>query len=97
MVGDQPRLSLDTLEAMLHCFSNKKADLICAGYGTQIGNPCLFAASYYDQLLALTGDRGGKSIIQECSQDTFIYQVTNPLELYDVDTLAQTQYLRDLT
>ena len=49
------------------------------------GNPCLFPARFYPELLELTGDRGGSAVIRRHEEDLLLLE-TDALELTDVDT-----------
>ena len=62
------------------------------GAGERQGNPCIFPAALYSELLALTGDRGGKQIIHRHPE--LVVEVPVPEEeLSDVDTLADLKSL----
>ena len=49
------------------------------------GNPCLFPARFYPELLALNGDRGGSAVIRNHEADLILLE-TDALELTDIDT-----------
>lgn len=44
---------------------------------------------YYDQLLSITGDRGGKSVITAHRDDTAVLKVEDGKELTDIDVKAE--------
>lgn len=84
-VGDQPGLSAGTLREFLQSYQNTaKGIAACSSCGTA-GNPVLFAAEYFPELLALTGDRGGKRVMLCHPEDTFLFEVS-PEQLRDIDT-----------
>ena len=45
----------------------------------------IFHEEYVPELLALTGDRGGKKILLNHLEETFLYEVENEKELMDCD------------
>ena len=49
------------------------------------GNPCVFPKKYYSDLCALSGDRGGRSVIERHEEDLLLLEVSES-ELKDVDT-----------
>ena len=49
------------------------------------GNPNIFPARFFPELLQLTGDCGGSRIIRR-HEDQFLLVETPPEELYDCDT-----------
>ena len=51
------------------------------------GNPCLFSKEYYPELLHLSGDKGGKQVLNAHPDDTLLLEAQNPKELTDIDKL----------
>ena len=49
------------------------------------GNPCLFSKEYYSELLHLSGDKGGKQVLNAHPDDTLLLEAQNPKELIDID------------
>lgn len=91
MVCDQPYLSLHTIKQMMDMFSKSEKGIICAGYASRLGNPCIFSCQYKEKFLNLSGDIGGRKIIQNNLEDVCIYKVQNEIELLDVDTASDFQ------
>ena len=60
-----------------------------AGDKIRLGNPAIFAPGYRRELLALTGDVGGRKIIKKHPEDLYVFQVSDAAELEDVDTRGQ--------
>lgn len=85
-VADQPELTLETVQGLLESFFASGKGLGCVSGKGELGNPCVFSRQYFPELLALEGDRGGKSIIRRHREDLFLYEVKDPAELEDVDT-----------
>ena len=63
--ADQPLLRRQTVERMINCFLKNSNCIVGAACGGRRGSPNLFPADLFPELLALTGDRGGSSIIQK--------------------------------
>lgn len=51
------------------------------------GNPCIFSRKYYQELQEITGDKGGKQIINRHPEDVAYLEIEDAKELVDVDTL----------
>ena len=49
------------------------------------GNPCIFPARFFPELLALTGDRGGSAVIRRHEEELLLFEAA-AAELEDVDT-----------
>lgn len=91
MVCDQPHLSLHTIRQMIDLFSKSEKRIICAGYKSRLGNPCIFSCQYKEKFFSLSGDVGGRKIIQNNLEDVCIYKVQSEIELLDVDTASDFQ------
>lgn len=84
-VSDQPWISQKTIEQLVKLFIHSEKGIACAAYKGRLGNPCMFSPVYYNRLLALTGENGGKGIISACRNDTEILSVEDEKELEDID------------
>lgn len=49
------------------------------------GKPVLFKGSYADELLALTGDRGGKAVLKRHWEDVLLVEAELEKSLQDLD------------
>ena len=84
-VSDQPLLRRESIRAEVECFRRNPDKLIGLGHDGVRGNPCIFPAAYFPELLALREDRGGSSVIRRHAEDLLLVEVP-PEELEDVDT-----------
>ena len=84
-VADQPWLGAETVSRLLDA---ARPGLLAAtaAWGDRVGNPTLFSAELIPQLLDLTGDRGGRAVLEACGERCQRIQVDTPRELEDVDT-----------
>lgn len=93
LVADQPWLKRDSVEALAALWAQHPAKIAAMAHGGVRGNPCLFPARFYPELLALNGDRGGSAVIRR-HEDALILLETDALELADVDTPAALEQVR---
>lgn len=93
LVADQPWLKRDSAEALAALWAQNPGRIAAMAHGGVRGNPCLFPARFYPELLELTGDRGGSTVIRR-HEDTLILLETDALELADVDTPAALEQAR---
>ncbi len=64
-LGDMPKLKTSTVDALIDTFDDVFGRCICLPVQEgRRGNPVLFGYSYFPALLALTGDRGGKVVVE---------------------------------
>ena len=62
-VADQPGLTPESIVRLLNAISEQPLTA-CLSCGEQSGNPALFSAVLAEELCALEGDRGGKSVMR---------------------------------
>ena len=93
LVADQPWLKRDSAEALAALWAQNPGRIAAMAHGGVRGNPCLFPARFYPELLELTGDRGGSTVIRR-HEDALILLETDALELADVDTPAALEQAR---
>ena len=91
-VSDQPLLRRGSVAALVDFYREHPGHIVGASHNGTRGNPCIFPKSYYPALCALTGDKGGSTIIREHEDNLLLFEVDKQ-ELTDVDT---KEALRDL-
>lgn len=88
-VSDQPWLTAGTIRQLITLLETTKKGIACVSSEGRLGNPCIFTKKYYGELLSITGDRGGKSVITAHRDDTAILKVEDAKELTDIDVKAE--------
>jgi len=86
MVCDQPFISLQSIEMLINRFIKSSKGMACLEYKDNLGNPTIFSKKYKNELLALKGDVGGKSIMKKHLDDLERVKIMNEIELMDIDT-----------
>lgn len=85
LVADQPWIRCHTIEALIRMYTESEKGMAAAAKNGQPGNPCIFSGKYYPELLALTGDTGGKRVMRKYMQDVALLEVPDKKELTDMD------------
>lgn len=85
MVADQPLLRCETLAREVNFFSSHREHIVALGHNGARGNPCLFPARFFPELLALEGDVGGSAVIKKHPDDLLLFEAPEE-EMRDVDT-----------
>ena len=93
MVADQP-LRRETLAREVDFFSSHRECIIALGHNGARGNPCLFPARFFPELLALEGDVGGSAVIKNHLDALLLFE-SPEAELRDVDTKAALAAIRE--
>ena len=91
-VSDQPLLRRETVAAEVAFFLENPDHLVGLAHDGVRGNPCIFPASYFSELLDLTEDHGGSSVIRRHEDNLLLFEAP-ARELEDADT---RQALRDM-
>jgi len=73
-LGDQPGIPAEVIPALLEALKRPGKCIAAPLYADGLGNPVLFAASVFPELLVLTGDRGARAVV-----------LRDPLRLAQVD------------
>lgn len=84
-VSDQPWLTTATIHQLITLLKTSRKGIACVSCEGKLGNPCIFTKKYYDALLSITGDKGGKSVITAHRDDTAVLKVNDMKELTDMD------------
>ena len=84
-VADQPLLRRQSVAELIDFYCRNPGHIVGLGHGGQRGNPCIFPARFFPELLKIEGDRGGNVVIRQHEDDLLLYEVPAN-ELRDVDT-----------
>jgi molybdenum cofactor cytidylyltransferase len=93
LLGDQPLLTADVLRALITVWRQTGQPLVAPVYEGQRGNPVLFARALFPELLAVTGDQGGREVVQRHAQEVATVPIADPTAGLDVDTWQEYQAL----
>ena len=85
-VSDQPWLTTETIVNLVHKFQSEQKGMACTILNNKTGNPCIFSRKYYQELQEITGDKGGKQIINRHPDDVTYLEMKDARELVDIDT-----------
>lgn len=92
MVADQPLLERDSVAREMAFYRAHPDRIVGLGHNGVRGNPCIFPARFFPELLALTGDVGGSRVIRAHEEALLLYEV-DARQLSDVDTRASLDAL----
>lgn len=83
-VCDQPWLTVSTMQQIFRTASLHPGSIVCAGRGGRGGNPVLWDCRYFSELLELSGDVGGRQLMNKYRENMRIEEA-DERELSDVD------------
>ena len=85
MVSDQPLLCKNSVRRVIESWEQNPDCIIGASHDGKRGYPCIFPKEFFAELMALTEDHGGNTIIRR-HLDRLILVEVGKQELTDIDT-----------
>ena len=85
LVSDQPLLRRESVRALAELWRARPDKIAALAHGGVRGNPCIFPARFFPELLSLTEGHGGNTVIRRHEEDLILWEVPEE-ELTDVDT-----------
>lgn len=92
-VSDQPLLRRESVAELVDRWRTRPEKIFALGHGGVRGNPCLFPARFFPELLELREDHGGNTVIRRHEADLLLLDVPAE-ELRDVDTAQALEELK---
>jgi molybdenum cofactor cytidylyltransferase len=91
-VVDQPLMKSETVQRLIDIFEKNDKKIVLPKSYKKRGNPVVFPKTYRSELLSLSGDTGGK-IILEREKENLLYLKVKDEELFDIDTEEDIEFL----
>lgn len=86
LLGDQPMITSAMIDRLIALRERTDRPIILPLYGGRRGNPVVFSPQLVPELLQVSGDEGGRSIIQRHSQEIATLEMDDEAANFDVDT-----------
>lgn len=86
LLGDQPLITAQHINTLIATYRTTGKRIIAPTYEGKRGNPILFDASLFPELLEITGDEGGRTVLERHREEIATVEMGNPLANIDVDT-----------
>jgi len=96
LVGDQPLISKDLINSLIDKFYNSSAAIVAPKFNGEARNPVLFRRKVFPELLKLTGDRGGRVLLEKHRKKTALLDWPEELPFLDLDVPADYERLKEL-
>ena len=84
-LGDQPGISVDVIRRLLAALRASGKSIAAPRYADGLGNPVIFAAEVFPELVALPGDRGARSVVEKDPNRLAVVDIASPMPS-DLDT-----------
>jgi molybdenum cofactor cytidylyltransferase len=86
VLGDQPMITSQVIDTLITTFRATGKRIVAPLYEGKRGSPVLFDASLFPELLQVSGDEGGRTVLERHRQDVELVEMGNALVNYDLDT-----------
>lgn len=96
IVADMPLLESRVIDMLIHEFSMNLESIIVPLYNGVRGNPVIFPASLKEELMSLSGDEGGRAIIEKFSERVIFVETGSSQSGMDIDTKEDFERLKAL-
>jgi molybdenum cofactor cytidylyltransferase len=96
LVGDQPLIQPALVNALIARFESGTAAIVASAYRGQTKNPVLFRREMFPELIKLTGERGGRSLIDKHRDRTEIVDWDDEAPFIDLDVPDDYERLKAL-
>lgn len=83
-LGDMPFVDAASVDALVEQYATGTESIVAAAYDGGRGNPVLFDARHYERLANLTGDSGGRNLLQQ-RDDVALVETDDPGVTLDID------------
>jgi molybdenum cofactor cytidylyltransferase len=87
LLGDQPMVDFLLINLMLNRFYGSDKNICAPVYRGKRGNPTIFSSKFFNLLLRIEGDSGGREIIMANPDDILTIDTDSPACVYDIDTM----------
>lgn len=95
LLGDQPFITPAILKSLMQAWQHSGKPIVVPFYGGQRGNPVLFARALFPELLQVTGDQGGREVLQRHADEIEPIEIDDADAAQDLDTLQEYQALQE--
>jgi molybdenum cofactor cytidylyltransferase len=86
VLGDQPLMTAHTIDTLIAQKMITGRRIVAPLYNGQRGNPVIFDTSLFTELLSVSGDEGGRSVLQRHREEIANVEVGEVTTSFDVDT-----------
>jgi molybdenum cofactor cytidylyltransferase len=94
LLADQPNVTVDLIEQVLTRYRQTLAPIVAPVHAGRRGNPVLFDQALFPELLEMTGDEGGRQVIQHHRSEMEEVEVEDPDLFLDIDTVEEYERAR---
>ncbi len=96
ILGDQPLITSKIINKLIKSFSPGKEEIIVPYFKDKRGNPVLFDICWKDELMAVTGDVGGRVLIKAHPEKVKRVNISDETILFDIDREEDYEKMKNI-
>jgi len=86
MLGDQPLITPRVIDMLITAYRTAGTPIVAPLYNGKRGSPVLFDKNLFAELIEVTGDEGGRTVLERHRHEVALIEIGDALANYDVDT-----------
>jgi molybdenum cofactor cytidylyltransferase len=86
VLGDQPLITPRVIDSLITTYRTTRKRIVAPLYDGKRGSPVLFDKSYFPELLEISGDEGGRKVLERHREDVEVVEISDTVANFDVDT-----------
>jgi molybdenum cofactor cytidylyltransferase len=86
MLGDQPLITSRIIDGLITAYRANGSLIVAPLYNGKRGNPVLFENSLFPELIEVTGDEGGRTVLNRHRDEVNLVEMGDSQANFDVDT-----------
>lgn len=90
-LGDKPFIQKETIDTMVNKLEKERPKILVPTFNGFIGHPAFFSQNYRDELLNISGDSGGREVLNSYDSDVIYFPVLDRGIILDMDTYYNEQ------
>jgi molybdenum cofactor cytidylyltransferase len=96
MLGDQPLITPRVIDMLITAYRTAGRFIVAPLYKGKRGSPVLFDENLFPELIEVTGDEGGRAVLERHRQEVEFVEMGDVLANYDVDTWEAYQQVLEV-
>ena len=96
ILGDQPLITSRIINKLIKSFSPGKGEIVVPYFKNKRGNPVLFDICWKDELMAVTGDVGGRVLIKAHPEKIKRVNISDETILLDIDREEDYEKMKNI-
>ena len=86
LLGDQPLITARNIDRLITAYRANGRLIVAPLYNGKRGNPVLFDNSLFPELIEVTGDEGGRTVLNHHRDEVELVEIEDTQANFDVDT-----------